>query len=155
MRLLAIALASLWLCVDCTRAEGSPATDAIKACAPFREMIQDAAEAASVPVALLTALVFAESSCDATKVNRKGACGLGQVLLTGAGEGYTQAELLDPWTNLRLASSHLSKWKRRCGSWRGAVEVYGGRANCQIRSKQGAKIVEMWKSIQRMEKVRS
>lgn len=150
-----IGLVAIIACSIESPSHASPATDAIKACAPFRDLIADAAEVASVPAALLTALVFAESSCDASKVNRKGACGLGQVLLTGAGEGYTQAELLDPWINLQLASAHLAKWRKRCGAWRGAVEVYGGRANCKVRSNQGAKIVRLWMAIQRMEAMRS
>jgi soluble lytic murein transglycosylase-like protein len=154
MRTLAIAACALWMCVDCN-AEASPSTDVIKTCAPYRDLIADAAEVEKVPFALLTALVFAESSCVASKVNRKGACGLGQVLLTGAGEGYTRDELLDPWTNLQVASAHLAKWKRRCGSWRGAVSIYNGSGRCSARTEFSAKVMYIWKGIVDFETRRS
>lgn len=150
MRVASIVIASaLWMCIDCN----ADAHEATTACRPHAEAIQLAATEQRVPVLLLTALVFSESSCDATKVNRiSGAIGLGQLLVTGAGAGYSPGELRGPWLNAWLSAAHLAKWRHRCGSWRGAVEVYGGRQTCKTRSSQGAKIVRLWKALERIER---
>lgn len=149
------AVLSIWFFFRACTAHASPATDAIKACAPYRTEIADAAELAGVPVALLTALVFAESTCRADAVNKRtGAIGLTQLLSTGAGAGYTREELLDPFTNATVGAKHLKYWRRRCGDWRGAVEIFGARKNCKVRSEQGAKIVALWKAI-RLQEVKS
>jgi hypothetical protein len=119
------------------------------ACRPLAEPIHLAATEHRVPVLLLTALVFAESSCDPTKVNPvSGAIGAGQLLITGAGAGYTKVELLDPWRNTMIAAAHLATWKKRCGSWRGAVRIYNGLGKCHGRSRFADKVIRMWKHLE-------
>jgi hypothetical protein len=145
MRALAIA-ASLWMCVDCN----ANAADILAKCRPLAEPIHLAATEHRVPVLLLTALVFAESSCDPTKVNPvSGAIGASQLLITGAGAGYTKVELLDPWRNTMIAAAYLATWKRKCGSWRGAVRVYNGLGKCRGPGKFADKVIAMWKRLER------
>jgi soluble lytic murein transglycosylase-like protein len=138
-------LAAILLCSGEVRCEEVTAV-----CRPLAEPIRLAATEHRVPVLLLTALVFAESSCDASAVNAKGATGLGQILTTGAGEGYTQVELMDPWLNLQIASKHLAKWKHRCGTWLGAVTVYHGNARCSAKSGYARGVIRIWKRLERM-----
>jgi len=146
-----IAACAAWMCVDCA-AEASPATDAIKACAPFREMIRDAAEVAAVPAALLTALSFKESSCNPNAVNGiSGAIGIVQLLPGGAGDGYSREQLKDPVVSLTVGARYLAKWHRRCGTWRGAVSIYNGSGKCSARTEFSAKVIRLWKSVARRE----
>lgn len=148
--ILAIALSACL--VDCPAQAATPAT----VCAPHRDVIRDAADVSGVPFALLMALVFAESTCRADAVNKRtGAIGLGQLLLTGAGAGYTANELRDPWLNALLSARYLAKWRKRCGSWRGAVAIYHGRGLCSAKSRHADRVIRIWKQIERMEEPRS
>ena len=126
-------------------------------CRTLAEPIHLAATEHLVPVLLLTALAFAESSCNPNAVHRRtGAVGLFQILPAGSASlGYTAEELKEPNLNSCLAATYLATWHRRCGSWRGAVEVYGGRQHCKVRSKQGAKIIAIWQRLEREETPRS
>ena len=156
MRTLAIiAACAAWMCVDCA-AEASPATDAIKACAPFRDLIADVSEVVGVPSALLTALSFKESSCNPNAENGiSGAIGIVQLLPGGAGDGYSREQLKDPVVSLTVGARYLAKWHRRCGTWRGAIEIYNGRQTCKIRSSFGQKVTRIWRSIEKMESPRT
>jgi hypothetical protein len=146
MRSLAIAFASLWMCVDCN----ANAADIIAKCRPLEEPIVIIAVEERVPVLLLTALLFSESSCDPNKINPiSGAVGAGQVLPSGAGVGYTTRQLRDSWTNITLASRHLAKWHRRCHSWLGAVTVYHGNHTCRTKSNYAKGVIRMWKRLER------
>jgi hypothetical protein len=138
-------IAAILLCSGEVRCE-----EVTAACRPLAEPIHLAATEHRVPVLLLTALVFAESSCDPTKVNPvSGAIGAGQLLITGAGAGYAKVELLDPWRNTMIAAAYLTTWKKRCGSWRGAVAIFNGSGKCSSRTRFSAKVIREW---QKMEK---
>jgi hypothetical protein len=138
-------VAAILLCAGEVRCEELPV-----ACRPLAEPIHLAATEHRVPVLLLTALVFAESSCDPTKVNPvSGAIGAGQLLVTGAGAGYTKAQLENPWLNITLSARHLAKWKHRCGTWRGAARVYNGLGKCRGPGKFADKVIAMWKRLER------
>lgn len=133
------------------------AASVAEVCAPHAGLIADAAESAGVPRALLVALIFCESSCRVDAVHTTtGAVGLGQILPGGsAAKDHTPGELADPWRNVLLAAQHLAHWRQRCGTWRGAVEVYNGRKNCRVRSRQGAKVVRVWMRMKREMELKS
>lgn len=135
-------------------ARAESASSIAKSCAPVRDVIDYTAKISGVPTGLLTALFFAESTCNPDAINeRTGARGLGQVALIGAGSGYTSSDLTDKWINASIAAAHLAMWARRCKSWLGAVEIYNGRGSCKARSEFGAKVVRYWKMLEReMEK---
>lgn len=148
--MIVILACALWLSVDCTRAHAAP-------CDAHRDAIYLAAREHRVPVLLLHALAFAESSCRADNVNdRTQATGLLQLIPgKSAAPTYTQAQLRNPWLNAYLGAAHLRRWHNRCGTWRGALEVYNGRRNCRVRSSQGEKVIKLWNELERREEPRS
>lgn len=146
MQALVIIAAALWMTVDCNAHAG----EILSKCRQLAEPIHLAATEHRVPVLLLISLGFAESTCNKNAVNEStGATGVFQLMTLGAGVGYSQEELKNPWLNSWLASAHLSRWFHRCGTWRGAVEVFGARKTCKVRSAQGAKIIMTWKRLER------
>jgi len=146
MKSVAVVIAAFWLCIDCN----ASAADILAKCRPIEAPIRAASTEHRVPYLLMVSLAFAESSCNTNATHAKtGAVGVFQVMTTGAGIGYSTEALKDPWLNSQLAASHLAKWKRRCGTWRGAVEVFGGRQTCKARSEQGAKIIRVWRQLQK------
>jgi soluble lytic murein transglycosylase-like protein len=140
-----IAACAAWMCVDCNAHAG----EILAKCRSIAEPIVIIAVEEHVPVLLLTALLFSESSCDPNKINSiSGAVGAGQVLPSGAGAGYTTKQLRDPWLNIILSAQHLSKWHRRCHSWLGAVTVYHGNERCSAKSSYAKGIIRMWKKLE-------
>jgi soluble lytic murein transglycosylase-like protein len=95
--------------------------------------IDHAAHAAGTPSELLAATVGAESTCNNSKVSRKGAIGYGQILPGGsAAKGHSAKQLRRKRLNLRLAAEHLARGLRLCkGSWSQAVAYYSGVWPCQ------------------------
>jgi hypothetical protein len=147
MRAIAIAFAALWMCVDCGRAS---AAGIMAKCRPLAEPIHLAAEENGVPYLLMVSLAFAESSCNTNATHaRTKASGVFQVLATGAGIGYSTEDLKDAWLNARIAGEFLSRWRNRCGSWRGAVAIFNGSGKCSSRTRFSAKVIREW---QKMEK---
>jgi hypothetical protein len=154
MRSLAIIIAaSLWLCLDCNRANAASVRET---CAHLDGYVAKAS-AYGPPMALLTAVLFAESTCRVDAINKRtGARGPGQILPNGsAALDFSVAEITDPWLNVLLTSGHLMKCKRLCGTWRGAVRVYHGHARCSGKSGHADKVIRIWKTLERMETVRS
>jgi hypothetical protein len=138
-------IAAILLCSGEVRCE-----EVTAACRPLAEPIHLAATEHRVPVLLLTALVFAESSCDASKVNAKtGAMSVGQILPGGsASRGHTAAELMDPVLSLNLAANHLATWRRRCGSWLGSITIFHGNKKCSANSSYARQVVRTWRQLE-------
>lgn len=94
--------------------------------------IDHAAQAAGAPSDLLAATVGAESTCNNSKVSRKGAIGYGQILPGGsAAKGHSAKQLRRKRLNLRLAAEHLARGLRLCGGdYSQAVAFYSGIYPC-------------------------
>ena len=118
------------------------------ACPKYAAQIEMAAKAHGVPAGLLSSLCQHESSCRPWVRNKRtGAVGLCQILPGGsAAQGFPAEELWDVNLNLVLASEHLAKWRRRCGSWRGAVRIFGGRKTCKTPSEFSDRVIEHWRA---------
>lgn len=108
-RLSAAQLGSLGSAPAITNLELSPGYLAVK------PLVRAAAEANQIEMALLQAVIAAESGFDASAVSRKGAVGLMQVMpATGARYGLTSdqggtvaAKLTDPRTNIHTGARYL------------------------------------------------
>lgn len=107
-----------------------------------------AGKATGTPTGLLEALWFAESTCNPNATNRRtGARGQGQILPGGsAARGFPDEALWDVSLNAILSAEHLKRWRRRCGSWRGAVTVYHGNGRCSARSRWADLVIENWRN---------
>jgi hypothetical protein len=107
---------------------------------------------------LLASVIAAESRCRPDAVGAKGEIGLGQLLPTGAGAGYTRAQLRDPETNVKLTAAHLARCLLLCGDFvAGGLSVYRGVKRCKD-SKGSRRVLgmvdEAKRQIQRLQKAR-
>ena len=138
--------------VDCPAQAQIP-----KACDKLSVEISDAAAGWRVPRLLLTAVAFSESTCDPSAVNETSdAIGAFQILPGGsAAQGHSAEALADPWLNTWLAAAHLAKWKKRCGTWLGAVTIFHGNERCRARSGYAASVIRLWKTWEKQEEARS
>lgn len=106
-----------------------------------------AAEKYKVDVALLVAVVRAESTCRSRAVGPKGSVGLMQILPGGsAAKGTPTGKLLLVSVSLRLGSRHLAHWLSRCGDYAGAIGVYGGHRDCEVGRASGyaRRVLGLW-----------
>jgi hypothetical protein len=100
--------------------------------APIADLVRTEARRNRLHPVLLASVIAAESRCRPNAIGAKGEVGLGQLMPTGAGAGYTRAELLDPQTNLKLTAKHLAKCLLICGGFvPGGLSVYRGHRRCQ------------------------
>ncbi len=102
---------------------------------PLRAEVESAARQSGVPPWLLAGLVRHESAWNPRARSAAGAVGLAQVLPATGMEKSRQlglrlasnADVLDPTTNLRLGAALLADWRRSfAGSWTAALAAYNG-----------------------------
>jgi hypothetical protein len=99
----------------------------------LEQVIDAAAAKHRLQPVLLTALILAESSCEANKVNKHTRCyGLTGIKIDGSAnyQHREPAELMDPETNVELGARHLARCLSICGSLGGALRVYHGNKRC-------------------------
>lgn len=97
-------------------------------------IVERASRAAGVDGALVHALIFAESSYDATAVSPAGAMGLMQ-LMPGTARRYGVADLFDPEQNVRAGARHLRDLLEQFdGDVELAIAAYNAGPNAVIRA---------------------
>lgn len=106
--------------------------------APYRQMIEAAAEQHAVPVSILAWLLWKESRykpgvIDGTTRSRVGAMGIAQFMPATAREELgSEAAALDPARAIPGAARYLAKLFRSVGSWEAALAAYNwGIGNVQ------------------------
>ncbi len=97
-----------------------------------------AAQRWRVPVAVLVAMAYVESTCRPSAVGPRGGVGLLQVVPgTRAAHGHTAEELKNSRLNLALGARHLRYWMDRCGDLEAALGVYAGHHTCRAGRESG------------------
>ncbi|MCU0805846.1 MAG: lytic transglycosylase domain-containing protein [Burkholderiales bacterium] len=90
-------------------AEEQARMDAALAALPFHRHVSEAARQFEVDIALVHAVIAAESAYNPTAVSEKGAVGLMQVMpATGARYGVREKDLRDPARNIRAGTKYLA-----------------------------------------------
>ena len=94
-------------------------------------LISNAAAEFDVPVAMILAVIRAESDFHPDAVSDAGACGLMQLmpetflwLCEQREEWHLQDRIFDPATNIRYGTYYLSYLYEKFGSWRVALAAY-------------------------------
>jgi len=89
----------------------------------FEQIIQNEASKKDIPVALLKALINAESSNNPFAVSPKGAMGLMQ-LMPPTAKRFQVTDAFNPKQNIRAGTAYLKLLKQQFGSWPLALAAY-------------------------------
>lgn len=89
----------------------------------FEQIIHSEASKKDIPVALLKAVINAESSNNPYAVSPKGAMGLMQ-LMPPTAKRFQVTNAFDPKQNIRAGTSYLKLLKQQFGSWPLALAAY-------------------------------
>jgi soluble lytic murein transglycosylase-like protein len=80
---------------------------AAKVWGPWRELAEKHAGRTGLPVSWVLGVIFAESQGNPNAKSRTGALGLMQINFAGLRKGLTDAQVLDPDTNVRIGTDYL------------------------------------------------
>lgn len=99
----------------------------LSACLQFAPLTEAPALAYNVPTPTLLAVMWVESRCNPTAINREsGATGLGQIIPASKWGRPPQRALLDPKTNVEWMAKIISEYRDYCGGINCALQRYRG-----------------------------